>query len=112
MSPTADPRAAIRADANGLALRVRLTPKASRDAIGRLERLADGNEVLIVHVRALPAEGAANAALCRLVAEVLDVAKSKVEVAAGHTSRVKTVRIACDAETAAKRLSGLAAAAK
>lgn len=112
MSPPDDPRAAMRADANGLALRVRLTPKASRDAVGRLERLADGNEVLIVHVRALPAEGAANAALCRLLADVLDVAKSKVEVAAGHTSRVKTVRISGDAETAAKRLAGLAAAAK
>lgn len=112
MSLPADPRAALRVEPDGLRLRVRLTPKASRDAIGRLERLADGNEVLIVHVRALPAEGAANAALCRLLADVLDVAKSKVEVVAGHTSRVKTVRIAGAAETAAERLEGLAAAAK
>ena len=108
----ADPRAALRPEAGGLVVRVRLTPKASRDAVGRLERLADGNEVLTAHVRALPADGAANAALARLLAETLDVAKSKVEVVAGHSSRVKSVRIACDGEAAAARLAALAATAK
>jgi uncharacterized protein (TIGR00251 family) len=88
-----DPRGAVRPEPSGLRLRVRLTPKSARDAIGRLERLGDGNEVLIVHVRALPADGAANAALARLLADILGVAKTKVEVVAGHTSRVKTVKI-------------------
>jgi len=112
VSEAVDPRAAIRLERGGLALRVRLTPKSSRDAVGRLERLADGNEVLTAHVRALPADGAANAALVRLLADVLDVAKSKVEVVAGHSSRVKTVRISADADAAAKRLAGLAAKAE
>ncbi len=107
-----DPRAAIRPEKDGVRLRVRLTPKASRDALGRLERLADDNEVLIVHVRALPAEGAANAALARLLAGVLGVARTRVEVVAGHTSRVKTVRVEGDAESLAADLARLAGEAK
>lgn len=39
MSPADDPRAALRPAADGVRLRVRLTPKASRDAIGSFERL-------------------------------------------------------------------------
>ena len=97
MSEAVDPRAAIRLERGGLALRVRLTPKSSRDAVGEPFETADG---------------AANAALVRLLADVLDVAKSKVEVVAGHSSRVKTVRISADADAAAKRLAGLAAKAE
>lgn len=112
MSAPADPRPAIRVTDGDVRLQVRLTPKASRDAVGRLERLSDGSQVLIVHVRALPADGAANAALLRLLADVVGVAKSKVELTAGHTSRVKTVRIAGGGEDAAKRLTALATAAE
>ena len=112
MSPTPDPAAAIRPDADGVRLRVRLTPKASRDAVGRLERLSDGNEVLVVHVRAVPSEGAANTALCRLLAEATGVAKSKVDLVAGTTARLKTVRILGDPAALAARLATLAAAAK
>ncbi len=112
MSATGGPPPAIRPQADGLRLRVRLTPKASRDAVGRLERLADGTEVLIVHVRAAPSEGAANAALTRLLADVLDVAKSKVDLVSGHTARVKTLKISGDGSALATRLATLAVAAK
>lgn len=88
-----DPRAAIVASRDGVRLRVRLTPRSGRDRIGAFERLADGNEVLVVHVRALPAEGAANAALVALLAAEVGVPKSKLAVVAGHASRVKTVAI-------------------
>ena len=112
MTTPAGPSDALRVEADGLRLRIRLTPKASRDAVGRLERLADGTEVLIVHVRAAPSEGAANAALARLVADVLGVAKSRVELVAGHTARVKTLKIDGDGSALATRLGTLAAAAK
>ena len=112
MSTPAEPRGAVRLESGGIGLQVRLTPKASRDSIGRLERLADGNEVLIVHVRALPSEGAANTALVRLLADVLGVAKSKVDLVAGRTSRVKTLRIAGDGPALAERLATLAAKAE
>ena len=112
MSRPPDPGAALRLEADGLRLRVRLTPKASRDAVGRLERLADGNEVVIVHVRAVPSDGAANAALVRLLAEVAGVAKSKVALVSGQTARVKTLTIAGDGAALAERFATLAAAAK
>jgi uncharacterized protein (TIGR00251 family) len=103
---------AVRRSADGVDLRVRLTPKASRDALGRFERLGDGHEVMLAHVRALPADGAANAALTQLVAKAVGVAKTKVEVVAGHTSRVKTVRIQGDATAIADALQRSAATVK
>jgi uncharacterized protein (TIGR00251 family) len=112
VSAAADPQSAVRIVADGVTVRVRLTPKASRAAIGRLERLADGTEVVIAHVRAAPSEGAANAALLRLFADELRIAKSKVELVAGATARLKTVRIAGDGAALAEALARLAAAAK
>jgi len=103
---------AIRPAAGGIDLRVRLTPKASRDALGRMERLGDGLEVMIAHVRALPADGEANAALAVLIAKTVGVAKTRVEVVAGHTSRVKTVRIQGDPTAIAETLERTAATAK
>jgi uncharacterized protein YggU (UPF0235/DUF167 family) len=112
VSGPAAPLAAIRVEADGVRLRLRLTPRASRETVGPLERLADGSEVLIVHVRAVPADGAANAALIRLLAASLDVARSKVDLVAGQTARIKTVVIEGDGPALAERLATLAAAAK
>lgn len=101
------PSPAITASDAGLRLRVRLTPRARRDALGGFETLADGNEVMTAHVRALPADGEANAALVALLAASLGVARSKVAVAAGHGSRVKTLEIAGDGAALAATLRRL-----
>lgn len=89
-----------------LELRVRLTPKSSRDAIDGVARLADG-PALTARVRAVPEKGKANAALCALVAEALSVPKGCVAVSAGARGRVKTVTIAADPRLLGKRLTGL-----
>jgi uncharacterized protein (TIGR00251 family) len=81
----------------GVVVTVRLTPKGGRDAIDGIETLADGSSVLKVRVRAIPSEGAANAALGRLLAKVLAVPPRDVEIISGHTSRIKRVRISGDA---------------
>ena len=47
-------------------------------------------------MRALPENGAANAALERLIADWLSVPKSTVAVAAGTKSRIKTVTVSGD----------------
>jgi uncharacterized protein len=78
---------------DGLMVTVRLTPKGGRDAIDGLERLADGRAVVKVRVRAAPSDGAANAALIRLMAQALDVAPRQVSLAAGATTRVKRIKI-------------------
>lgn len=79
----------------GIVLRVRLTPRSSRDEITGLARTADGPAVA-ARVRAVPEKGAANAALERLVAEWLGLPRSAVGIDAGAKSRLKTVAIAGD----------------
>ena len=81
----------------GLIVTVRLTPKGGRDAIDGVEALADDNTVLKVRVRAAPHEGAANDALCRLLAKTLGVPPGRVEIVGGATSRIKRVKIVGEA---------------
>ncbi|WP_407049353.1 DUF167 family protein [Methyloraptor flagellatus] len=90
------PRAACVPVSEGVRLRVRLTPRAGKDSVGPFEVLASGETVLLAHVRAVPEKGAANAAIAALIAKRLGVAKTKVEVVAGQTGRVKTIEIRGD----------------
>ncbi len=78
---------------DGIIIDVRLTPRGGRDAIEGVERRADGRSVFKARVRAVPSGGAANVALCRLIAKVLDAAPRQVTVVAGATSRVKRIRV-------------------
>ena len=48
---------------------------------------------LKARVRVAPSDGEANSALCRLIADALDIAPRHVTVAAGATSRVKRIRV-------------------
>src|SRR2546427_12147709 len=80
--------------ADGLVVTVRLTPKGGRDAIEGIARLADGRAVVKARVRSAPSDGAANAALIRLMAGALAVAPRNVSLAAGATARVKRPKIA------------------
>jgi uncharacterized protein YggU (UPF0235/DUF167 family) len=73
-------------------VRVRLTPKSSIEGVGSVEPTAEG-AAFAARVRAVPAEGEANAALERLVARWLDVPKSTVRVTHGAKSRVKSLTI-------------------
>jgi len=84
------------AEAAGVLLTVRLTPKGRRDSIDGIAALADGQTVLKARVRAAPTEGEANAALVALLAKALRVAPGLVSIAGGATARVKRVRIAGD----------------
>ena len=82
--------------ADGLLLAVRLTPKGGRDEVNGIETLSDGRAVLKARVRALPEDGAANAALVKLIANVVGIAASRVTVQSGHTSRLKVLKIEGD----------------
>jgi uncharacterized protein (TIGR00251 family) len=90
--------ACFRKEAEGIVLTVRLTPKANRDSIDGVGSLADGTGVALARVRAVPEDGAANAALIVLVAKSLGVPKSAVTLVRGATQRVKQMRIAGEAE--------------
>ena len=93
--------------AEGLLVAVRLTPRGGRDAIGGIEVLADGKAVLTARVRAAPTEGEANQALAKLLAKALKVPASRVSIAHGASSRVKTVLIEGDGEAAERMLASL-----
>jgi uncharacterized protein YggU (UPF0235/DUF167 family) len=83
-------------------IRVRLTPKSSADRIEGPGADAAGVRYLQVRVRAVPEDGAANAALEALIAKAIRASKSAVRVEKGATSRVKTVLVQGDAETLAR----------
>ena len=85
-------------------LTVRLTPNARDDRIEGVRQLADGKAVLAVRVRAIPEDGAANAALEKLLAKVAGVGKTRVAVTGGQTQRIKTVTLEGDAAVIASRL--------
>jgi uncharacterized protein len=87
-------------------LTVRLTPRGGRDQIEGAG--ADGE--LRVRVRAAPVEGAANEALCRLLARELHVPRSGVALERGASARTKRIRIDGVAAAAAReRWPGVAA---
>jgi uncharacterized protein YggU (UPF0235/DUF167 family) len=89
-------------------LSVRLTPKGGRDGIDGIEALADGRVVLKVRVRAVPAEGEANEALCRLIARSVGVPPRDVTLVAGATARIKRLMIVGDTVALAAVLEKIA----
>ena len=66
-----------------------MAPRAGRDEV---VGVAPGGELLL-KVRAAPADGAANTAVVRLLADALDVAPSRLQLVRGATSRVKVVAV-------------------
>lgn len=102
-----DVRPALRSTFDGLLLRVRVTPRASRDSVEGVEAGSDGVEHLKLKVRAVPDKGQANAALIQVLAKTLGLAKSDIEIASGLTSRIKTVRLAGADEKAVRARFGL-----
>jgi uncharacterized protein (TIGR00251 family) len=69
-------------------LSVRVQPRARRSEV-----VAERDGVVVVRVTAPPAEGRANAEVCRVLAAAAGVPKSRVEVLRGHRSRDKIVRL-------------------
>lgn len=84
--------------AGGVRLRLKVAPKAKRNAIGGLidepdDGRAGGGKALKVAVTAAPADGKANDAVIALLAKEIGVAKSAISVVAGATDRRKIVEI-------------------
>lgn len=95
----------VRAAKDGVALAVRVTPKASRDAINGVIDLPNG-PALKIAVGAPPDKGKANTAVCELIAEKLGLPKSAVTVMSGATDRRKVLHITGDAAALMKALLG------
>ena len=80
-------------------LAVRVTPRASRDAIGDFR---DG--VLAVRVTAPPTDGEANAAVARLLARALGLPGRDIVLVSGATARAKRFEVPLTDEELARRL--------
>lgn len=92
---------------DGLVLKVRVQPKAARDAVEGVHIDAAGEAWLKVRVRAAPDKGAANAAVAALLAKALGVPKSAVSVVSGHTARNKTLAVTGNTAALEAALAGL-----
>ena len=90
-------------------VRVRVTPKSSKDAIEGVEQTADG-PAFRVRVRAAPTDGQANTAVRAVLAKWLDVAKTRVSLVSGGQSRVKAFAVEggiAEIEAVLKQKTGL-----
>ena len=87
---------------DGLEIMIHAQPRASRSEVVGLH-----GDALKVRLAAPPVDGAANAELIRVMAKVLGVPKSSVEVTHGHSGRSKVVRVAGLAVEDARRRLGL-----
>jgi uncharacterized protein YggU (UPF0235/DUF167 family) len=68
---------------------VRVKPGSKKGPL--VETDADG--ALTIHVRERAVDGAANAAVIRVLADHLGVARSHVQLTSGRTARVKRFRV-------------------
>jgi uncharacterized protein (TIGR00251 family) len=79
----------LRETKGGMTLRVRVSPRASKDALA-----GEREGALVVRLTAPPVEGKANEALARFLGKALGVAPSAVRVVSGATGRNKLVSVA------------------
>lgn len=88
-------------------LMVRVQPKSSADRVEGVGRDEAGRPFVKVRVRALPADGAANAAVEAVLARELGLPKSAVKVVTGAKTRLKGLEIEGPEQLTA-RISSLA----
>jgi uncharacterized protein YggU (UPF0235/DUF167 family) len=85
---------------------VKVTPRSAKPGIGGWRAGGDGHEELEIRVAEAPADGAANAAVARLVAKALGISRSEVSIISGQASRHKRLGIPFDRDEARRRLGG------
>ncbi|CCW18015.1 hypothetical protein EBBID32_23650 [Sphingobium indicum BiD32] len=76
-----------------LILAVRLTPGASKAAIGGVWTDEKGAQWLSARVTAVPEKGRANGALIALLGKYLDWPKGAISLESGDSNRLKRLRI-------------------
>ena len=79
----------IRDTPQGATFQVRVQPRARKNAIS-----GEVGDALKLALTAPPVEGRANEACIAFFAELLNVPRSSVTIAAGHGSRSKVIRVA------------------
>ena len=85
----------------GAAITVKVIPRASRNEVAGIQE--DGT--IKIRLAAAPVDGMANRELVDFLSEILDIAKSKIEIIGGLTGRNKLISILdLDPATVQKRI--------
>ena len=84
---------------DGVAVAVRLTPKASANRLDGVAPAGDGGAALRARVTATPENGKANVALIKLLAKAWRLPKTALTIAAGAKDRRKIIHVAGDPDT-------------
>jgi uncharacterized protein (TIGR00251 family) len=92
---------ALRRTGDRVLVTVRVSPRASTNAVG-----GEREGALLVRVTAAPADGKANAAVIRALAKVLDIPPAEVQLVRGATARTKVVSLPLGTEASLRRLGG------
>jgi uncharacterized protein YggU (UPF0235/DUF167 family) len=83
---------------------IKVTPRSAKPGIGGWREGADGRPELELRVAEAPADGAANAAVEKLLAKALGLSRSEVTIISGHSSRHKRVGVPFDLDEVRRRL--------
>ena len=97
--------APFEAVADGVRVTLRVTPKASRNAVSGLADTVAGGKALKVSVTAVPEDGKANDAVIKLLSKLWHVPKTAITVVAGATDRNKILHVAGDPADLLRRMS-------
>ncbi|WP_207455658.1 DUF167 domain-containing protein [Azospirillum sp. SYSU D00513] len=91
--------------AGGVRVALRVTPRASRNAVAGLAETAAGGWALKVSVTAVPEDGKANEAVVKLLAKHWKLPRSSIALVAGATDRNKILQVAGDPAELMRRLT-------
>lgn len=78
---------------NDITVTIKLTPKASRNAVQGWAEDAEGNKILKVSVTTVPEKGKANEALIELLAKEWKLPKKAFSLIRGETDRLKVLKV-------------------
>ncbi len=87
---------------DGIIFKVRVQPKSSKNEVCGLYQ-----DALKMKLTAPPVEGKANRALLNFIADCLGIKKSQVEIVAGHTGRLKTIKVIGNKENLVKKIQDI-----
>jgi uncharacterized protein (TIGR00251 family) len=82
---------------DGVTVSLRVMPRAAKDKVAGLARVAEGEVELKIGVTAPPEDGKANAAVIKLLAKAWKVPKSSLSIIKGAADRRKVILVAGDA---------------
>jgi len=85
---------------------IRVSPRSASPGIVGWREGADGREELEVRVAEAPADGAANAAVVKLLAKALGISRAQVTIISGEASRHKRVATPFELQELRRRLGG------